>query len=136
MLKYEKYVEIWDLSQMYFSESSGPPKFWMLSKLYLFLRILSLAETFKSWKNNERWRNIYWWICYFAPVISHKNWKELKWNKWIKWNTKKKKKIVLFFGSQNQKLTETFAINNSAFTFSFQFKFCNIALCYKMKVPC
>ena len=48
----------------------------------------------------------------------------------------KKKKIVLFFGSQNQKLTETFAINNSAFTFSFQFKFCNIALCYKMKVPC
>ena len=135
MLKYEKYVEIWDLSQMYFSESSGPPKFWMLSKLYLFLRILSLAETFKSWKNNERWRNIYWWICYFAPVNSHKNWKELKWNKWIKWNTKKKK-IVLFFGSQNQKLTETFAINNSAFTFSFQFKFCNIALCYKMKVPC
>ena len=102
---------------------------------YLFLRILSLAETFKSWKNNERWRNIYWWICYFAPVNSHKNWKELKWNKWIKWNTKKKK-IVLFFGSQNQKLTETFAINNSAFTFSFQFKFCNIALCYKMKVPC
>ena len=135
MLKYEKYVEIWDLSQMYFSESSGPPKFWMLTKLYLFLRILSLAETFKSWKNNERWINIYWWICYFAPVNSHKNLKELKWKKWIKWNTKKKK-IVLFFGSQNQKLTETFAINNSAFTFSFQFKFCNIALCYKMKVPC
>ena len=36
--------------------------------------------------------------------------------------------MVLFFRSQNQKLTKTFAVNNSTCACSFQFKFINIIL--------
>ena len=106
------------------------------------------VEIFKSWKNIEYWTTMYLWICYLAPINWHKNCEEnLKrsykivcflvikretgWNE--TWNIKQ---IIPFFEPQNQKLTETFGINNYTCTCSVQFKFFNVAMCYKMKVPC
>ena len=68
--------KIWNLSpmkhQVFSSESSGPAKFWILSKLH------ELCKSFRrnplenlEWKIFQHWRTMYLWICYFPPFISH-----------------------------------------------------------------
>ena len=80
---------------------------------------------------------IYIYICNFEKGLfqflscSH----ILGQNKYIKhfFKKMKKKKRYNFLGfrAKNQ---ERFAVNNSTCSYSFQYKFCDITLCYKMKI--